>query len=289
MRTGVILLLLSLCCGLSGCTSVFLHPDRTHHFPERALGTPAKDVLIEARDGSPLHALYLPAQGKTHATLLYLHGNAENLTSHAHMVSWLPAQGYGVLAIDYRGFGRSGGKASVDGIHEDAEAALAWLVAQGGTSTGPLIVYGQSIGGSVAIRFVARSPLREHVAAVIADSAFSDYRAIAREKLSMLWLTWPFQWPLSLLISDRYSAGDYVGALSPIPLLLIHGEQDPIVDASHSQRLYQAAGNPKSLWLIPQGTHIDALSRAPVRMRLLEFLNDIARPRRSSVVPHNPA
>ncbi|MDT0496667.1 alpha/beta hydrolase [Algiphilus sp. W345] len=273
--TPVRLLLGLLCAVLSGCTSVFLYPDRVQHLADRALGTPAEDVWIEARDGNRLHALHLPAQGALKATLLHLHGNAENLSSHVHLVSWLPARGYAVLALDSRGYGRSQGAASVAAMHEDAEAALAWLVARGQSRTGPLIVLGQSIGGSVAIRMVAQSPLREHVTAVVADSAFSGYRRIAREKLAQPWLTWPLQWPLSLLVSDRFAAVDVVAGISPIPLLLIHGERDIIVDASHSQRLYAAASEPKTLWRIAQGGHIDALRSDSVQARLVEYLDRI--------------
>lgn len=274
------LLLAALLLGLmlSGCTGIFLHPDRVDYAPGRPLGVPAEDVWLTAADGQQLHALLMPAQGQPRATLLFLHGNAENLSSHARIMTWLPAQGYAVLALDYRGFGRSQGEAGVAEIHADAEAALAWLVAQGRDRTGPLVVYGQSIGASVAIRFVAGSPLRNHVAALIADSPFSSYRGIAREKLDAVWLTWPLQWPLSLLISDRHSAIDVVADLSPIPLLLVHGERDLVVPASHSQRLYDVAREPKALWLIPDGKHIDAPRREAMRARLLEFLDGIVQP-----------
>ena len=275
MRSRVRFLLLLLCCGLSGCTSVFLYPDRVHYLPNRALGTPAEDVWISAPGGSKLHALYLSAQGTSRATVLFLHGNAENLSSHVHAVGWLPAQGYSVLALDYRGYGRSQGEASVDAIHEDAEAALAWLTARDADKLTPLVVYGQSLGGSIAIRLAAGSASRERIAAVIAESAFSSYRGIAREKLAQAWLTWPLQYPLSLLISDRYSAIDVVDRISPISLLLIHGERDVIVDASHSRRLHAAAREPKDLWLIPEGRHIDATRHQPTRARVLEFLHVI--------------
>lgn len=271
------LLLLLLCGGMTACTSVFLHPDRVPYLPNRSLGTPAEDVEIKAHDGKALHALYLPAQGgPPRATLLYLHGNAENLSSHVHAVSWLPAQGYSVLAIDYRGFGRSQGEASIASVHEDAEVALGWLAARDAATTGPLIVYGQSLGGSVALRLVADAASRERIAAVVADSAFSSYRGIAREKLAQLWLTWPLQWPLSRLVSDHYSALQAVDRIGPIQLLLIHGERDAVVDASHSQRLFEAAREPKQLWLIPDGQHTDALRREAQRTRFLEFLNEVA-------------
>ena len=124
------------------------------------LGTPTEDVWIAAPDGQNLHALYLPAHGRARATVLYLHGNAENLSTHVRAVEWLPAQGYSVLALDYRGYGRSSGKASIRGVHEDAAAALAWLAAQRGEADMPVIVYGQSLGASIAIRSVASSPFR---------------------------------------------------------------------------------------------------------------------------------
>jgi uncharacterized protein len=267
---------LLLCAGLCGCTSVFIYPDRVQHLPHRPLGTPAEDVWIPAPDGSELHALYLPAKSAPRATMLFLHGNAENLSSHIHAVSWLPAQGYNVLALDYRGFGRSQGRASVEAIHEDAAAALAWLAARDAET--PLIVYGQSLGASVALRTVVESPVRARIVSVIADSAFSSYRAIAREKLAAVWLTWPLQAPLSLLIADELSAIDIVDRIAPIPLLLIHGERDGVVDAQHSSRLFEAAGEPKSLWLIPEAGHIAATRGEPVRARLIDYLRAVTEP-----------
>lgn len=262
--------LLIACWTLAGCTSVFLYPDHRQYFPDRRLATPAEDVWIAAADGSRLHALYLPAQGAPRAAILFLHGNAENVSSHVYAVNWLPAQGYSVLAPDYRGYGRSEGKAGVDAVHEDAQAALAWLARREHSSR--LVVYGQSLGGSVALRLAADTPQRDRIAAVVAESAFSSYRGIAREKLAQAWLTWPVQWPLSFLISDRYSAIAVVGRISPIPLLLIHGQRDPVVDAGHSDKLYAAAKEPKALWWVPEGRHIDAMRDEATRSRFIEYL-----------------
>lgn len=258
---------------LVGCSSVFLYPDRVAHLPGRALGTPAEDVWIPAVDGTALHARYLPTAAAPRATVLFLHGNAENLSSHTHAVSWLPAQGYAVLALDYRGYGQSPGRASVPAVHEDAASALAWLARRGAAQTGPLLVYGQSLGGAVAIRTVAQSEQRPRVAAVVADSTFASYRRIAREKLAALWLTWPLQAPLSWLIDDAYAPVDAVAQLSPVPLLLIHGERDAIVAPTHAQALLAAARAPKDLWTVEGGAHIDALRRESLRTRLLAYFN----------------
>lgn len=268
-------LLLLLCAALGGCTSLFLQPDRKPYFAGQALGTAVEDIWIATPQGPRLHALLLPAQSAPRATVLFLHGNAENVSSHVRAVTWLPAQGYSVLALDYRGYGRSEGFASIDTAHADAELALRWLLAR---DRGPVIVYGQSLGGAIALNLVARTDAdaRARLRAVIADSAFASYRGIAREKLDQSWLTWPLQWPLSLLISNAWSPIDVIGRISPIPLLLIHGERDVVVPPQHAQQLYAQAGEPKTLWLIPGGQHIDAMRRDELRARLLDFLNRVA-------------
>ncbi|MES2489203.1 MAG: alpha/beta fold hydrolase [Pseudomonadota bacterium] len=263
---------LLLCGLLTGCTGIFLQPDRIAHYPERSFGTPVEDRWIASADGTKLHALLMPTSTTPKATILYLHGNAENLTTHAHLVSWLPPQGYQVLALDYRGYGTSEGIQTIDDVHQDAEAALAWLAAQPREKTGPIIVYGQSLGGSIATYLVARSPLRSKVSALIVDSAFSSYRRIAREKLSLFWLTWSLQWPFSLMVSDQYAAEDVIAQISPIPLLLIHGDHDAIVDVSHAKRLYATAREPKQLWIVPGGQHINATFHPDIRQKFLNFL-----------------
>ncbi|PTU31343.1 alpha/beta hydrolase [Stenotrophobium rhamnosiphilum] len=271
-RRRLTFIALLLCSLFAGCTGIFLQPDRITHYPERSFGTPVEDRWITSADGTKLHALFMPTSTTPKATILYLHGNAENLTTHAHLVSWLPPQGYQVLALDYRGYGTSEGIQTIDDVHQDAEAALAWLVAQPREKTGPIIVYGQSLGGSIATYLVARSLLRSKVSALIIDSAFSSYRRIAREKLSLFWLTWPFQWPFSFLVSDQYAAEDQIARISPIPLLIMHGDMDGIVDVSHAQRLYAAAREPKQLWIVAGGQHINATFHPDIRLRFLDFL-----------------
>ena len=108
---------------------------------------------------------------------------------------------------------------------------------------------------------------------MIIDSAFSSYRRIAREKLAAFWLTWALQLPLSLTVDDQYSPIYAIPSVSPIPLLIIHSVHDPIVPLSHAEALYAAAQQPKSLWRIEQGGHIQALTHEEDRRRLAEYLD----------------
>jgi hypothetical protein len=107
------------------------------------------------------------------------------------------------------------------------------------------------------------------------ESPFSSYRDIAREKLDAVWLTWPLQWPLSFTIDDEYSPLPAVAQVSPIPLLIIHGDKDRIIPLHHGQALFAAARQPKEFWLVPEGEHIAAFRRIKYREQLVQYLRQV--------------
>lgn len=270
MRRAVLALLL-LFAG-AGCTTTFFQPHGIQvHTPEQ-LGLRSEVAHLRAADGVALYGWFLPAEGTAAGTVLFLHGNAENISTHIFSVAWMPAQGFNVLLIDYRGYGASEGKASLAGAQLDIDAAMQWLLARKDIDTQRIALFGQSLGGALAIYNVAHSPYREHVRALITDSAFSDYRSIVREKLAGFWLTWPFQWLPRLTVDDRYAPLAAVAALSPIPLLVIHGERDAIVPVDHARRLFDAARPPKQLWIEPEAGHIQSLHDAALRARFVGYL-----------------
>jgi uncharacterized protein len=262
--------LVALCLG--GCTSVFFQPERTLFQTPGLYGLDYQPVELHAADGTELFAWFMPARGTARGSVLYLHGNGQNISTQFANVAWMPALGYNVLALDYRGYGGSQGTPSLPGVQLDIDAAMRVLLARPDVDPQRIIVFGQSLGGALAIYYVAHSRYRDHVKAVVIDSAFSDYERIGREKLAAAIVTWPFQWFASLSIDNRYSPEAAVGMLSPIPLLLIHGQDDTIVPLHHSQRLYELAGFPKSLWVVPGVGHIQAIKERDVRKRLADFL-----------------
>jgi len=258
---------------LSACTSLFFHPQARLVRTPTQLGLAYEDVYFMAADGVRLHAWWLPASTeKVAGTVLFLHGNAENISTHIGSVAWLPSQRFNVFLFDYRGYGLSQDKPHLKGLHLDVEAALTTVIQRVGTSS-KLIVFGQSLGASLAITSLAISAHRHLIKALVIDSAFSSYRDITREKLANFWLTWAFQLPLSLAVNNTYRPLEDIARLAPIPILIIHGTADKTIPAHHAQRLYAAAGEPKQLWLIPNKYHIQSLSSANVRQRLLEYLN----------------
>jgi hypothetical protein len=266
--------IIALSLGLAGCSNVFFFPYRGHvQTPER-LGLRYEDVYFNAGDGTRLHGWFLPAPGRALGTILFLHGNAENISTHIMSVRWLPAQKFNVFLLDYRGYGSSEGKPTFDDVQDDVESALKMLIARPGVDAGRIVVFGQSLGGAIAVHRVAHTAYRENIRALVVESAFSGYRRITREKLGDFWLTWPFQYPLSWTVSDKYSPSAAVADISPIPLLIIHGDQDPIMPVHHGLRLFDLAREPKQLWVVPGGGHIQAFQSQSYRDRFVAWLTE---------------
>jgi fermentation-respiration switch protein FrsA (DUF1100 family) len=261
---------------LCGCTNVFLQPDRHLYLNPDKVGVKWEEARFKSADGTELTGLWLPA-GKSPVTgvVIQFHGNAENMTSHFLSVYWLALEGWDVLAFDYRGYGASGGKKSLAGAVADGAAALAYARAKAPGL--PLVVIGQSLGGALALASLDRDG-GDRVAAVVLDSTFSSYRRVAQDKLGSVWLTWPFQWPLSrLLFSDRFAPDRLIARRKPVPLLVLASPGDRVVPYAEGRRLFALAPGPKEFWDVPGGGHTEAFGRqgAQFRPRLLKFLDAI--------------
>ncbi len=260
---------------LAACVErMFFYPDNAVYTSPLQLGVKAEDIHVVSRDGSRLHGWFMPSAGRAKATVLHLHGNAANISNHLPLVAWLPARGYNVLMIDYRGFGRSEGKPSLDGIVDDAAAALAYLRTRSDVDATRLIVFGQSIGGATALRLLARDS--DGVRLAVIDSAFASYRGIARDATAGGPLG-----PIAALTAGALPGPDKdpITALKSIrlPLIFVHGARDSIIAAVNSERLHAAAPGSQH-WSVPDAMHIMALAQpGSWRERLVRAMDDAAR------------
>ena len=259
----------------SGCGSLFFYPQKQLYDNPVARQFSPEDIYFKTSDGLTLNGWFFQAAStEARATILVLHGNAENLSTHVNSVLWLIKEGFNLFIFDYRGYGKSQGSPSIKGVHLDAEAALKALLSMPRVEKGRIIVLGQSIGGAIAVYTVAHTPYKDRIAALVIDSAFSSYRLIAREKLAQVFITWPFQYPLSYLVRDTYSPIRWIGEVSCVPVLIIHGDKDPVVPMHHGQTLYEAARDPKEFWKTTVPGHVTSFADAGVRDKLVRYLTE---------------
>lgn len=268
--------------GLSACTALFFHPSRSLVDTPAQHGLASRTVTLRAADGVGLNAWFLPARpregARVEGTVLFLHGNAENISTHFRSVAWLPAEGFNVLALDYRGYGASEGDPSLAGFQLDIDAAMGSLLSRPDVDPHRIVLIGQSLGAALAIYYAAHGHYRDHLRAVVADSAFSDYEGIVREKMAANWLTWPLQWLPALTVDDAYAPAAAVRGVAPTPLLLIHGAPDAVVPVHHSQELFALARDPKQLWIVPGAGHAQAFGKREIRQRLVDYLDRLLAP-----------
>ena len=251
---------------------MFFQPHRIQVLTPDQLGLAYQEVRFKTRDGIELYGWFLPAKGKALGTILQLHGNAENISTHFTSLAWMPARGFNVFAFDYRGYGASEGTPTLESVQRDIDAAMRSLLARGDIDKDRIVMYGQSLGGALAAYYAAQSPDRDRIRALVLESAFSGYVDIVREKLADHWFTWPFQWLPQYTVDDRFSPLPEMAKISPIPVLILHGDQDFTVPVHHGRRLYDAAREPKQLWVVPGAGHIQTM-RSPVeRDRLIAYL-----------------
>lgn len=216
-------------------------------FPAREWNQTAvltQDVYFAADDGTRLHGWYVRhPEPKGHALLL--HGNAGNVTVMAESLRMLNRRhNLAVLAIDYRGYGRSEGEPTEEGILLDARAARKWLAEKEGIAESDVILMGYSLGGGVAVDLAAKDGAR----GLVLSSTFTSLPDVAQHHVR--WL--PMSWLMTLRMNSLEKIKDYRG-----PLLLSHGNADEVIPYQQGLALYQAAPGPKKLITVQGGKHAD--------------------------------
>ena len=246
---------------------LFLFERANLYFPMRRIeATPAdiglrfEDVTITTADGVPLHGWFVPAPGSRRG-ILFFHGNAGNISHRLDTIRIFHEIGLNTLIIDYRGYGRSGGRPSEKGLYVDAEAAYDYISSRPDIDPASLVAFGRSLGGAVGIELAARRTL----SAIIIDSTFTSTADMARELIPFL--------PARVLITQKYDSLDKVGSLS-IPKLFIHSRDDEIVPFHHGESLFEAAAEPKKMHIM-RGGHNEAflLSENNYLQTLRDFLD----------------
>ena len=249
---------------------MFFFPDAVQYTRAADFGLASEDVYFASADGSRLHGWFIAAAGAPRGTVLHLHGNAANISNHLPLVAWLPRAHYNVLLFDYRGFGKSAGAPTLDGVVEDGRAALAYLRTRRDVDANRLAVYGHSLGGATALRMLAVD--RAGVRIAIIESAFASYRDIASDATRgnlVFMLLRPFVITLPAREQDPITSL----ARIDIPLVFVHGDADRVVPLAHGERLFAAAREPKQWLAVAGADHMEAGQRQEVQTKLRAALD----------------
>ncbi len=223
------------------------------YFPEpwegrdwaRLSGLPLQEVWFRAKDGTRLFGWFLEAPGGgSRPVLLWAHGNAGNITHRLEPLAELHRRGLTVFLFDYRGYGRSDGAPSEEGLYLDALAAYDHLLNERKIPPARIIAYGTSLGSPVAGELARQRP----VAGLILEAPFPSVAAVARGAFRGL--------PAHLFVRARFDLARRLREVH-VPVLVLHGERDTVIPVDLGRAVFAAAGEPKEFVAIPGANHND--------------------------------
>jgi len=228
-------------------TKILYHPRTTLDVTPADLGLKFEPVRLPL-DGNRLAGWWVPSEIPDALTLLYLHGNAGNVSANADQVRRLAGTGLNIFIFDYRGYGEStGGPPRERLVYEDAERAWTYLVRERGIQPSDVVIYGHSMGGAVAVDLASRHP---DAGGLITESTFPSI-VDAADRTVFAWL------PLRLIVTERFDAASRIRSIR-VPKLMLHGDADTMIPVRLARRLYEAAADPKQLAVIAGGGHEDS-------------------------------
>jgi len=262
----VILLLLGLGCADRLARTVLFHPRK---FTHELSGHTFREVYFQNSKKQTLHGVYFPynkinPHGLPVGTILYIHGNGENVSQ---LVDWGAQMRSdfrcNVLIFDYAGYGKSEGKPTAPGVLLDGLAALNYLTEQEKIPVNQIIVFGFSLGGSVAVDLASKHEMK----ALIVESSFTSLGEMGRE-------IFPFI-PAEYLLREQLASVKKIGNVRS-PVFISHGRADQVVPFSQGQRLYEAANEPKTFFIPPEGWDYHSAPHSDEhREALRQFFNSL--------------
>ena len=204
------------------------------------------DVTLKTEDGLSLLAWYKEAS-TGQPTIVLFHGNAGHIGYRGYKARMFMDAGFGVLLVEYRGYGGNPGKPSEQGFLADGRAALAFL-GQSGVGSHSIVLYGESLGSGVAVQLASDPKNHDSIKAMVLEAPFTSMADVAAHHYPLV--------PARKLVKDKFDSLSRIGRYSGA-LLVIHGENDRIVPTSFGRKLFSAAREPKEAHWIPGVGHND--------------------------------
>jgi fermentation-respiration switch protein FrsA (DUF1100 family) len=207
----------------------------------------AETVCFNSADGTHLNGYFFKSQSKPEvATIIYFHGNSGNITNVAWLGQRFAKHGFNVLLFDYRGYGASDGVAGDEaGLYADGDAAVAFLMNEKKVRPEQIVLYGYSLGTTVAADVASRG----HFGAVVLESGFSSASSVATTALP--WLPRA----LHFLGKNRFESARKLRTVKS-PILIAHGDPDQTIPTSEARILFASANEPRKLLIVPGAGHV---------------------------------
>ena len=231
-------------------------PTSTISLTPSDLGADYEDIYFPTADGETLNGWFVPAPSRRketqNRTALWFHGNGGNLSHRTPEVVALNQRlNLNVFIFDYRGYGRSTGSPTEEGVYSDSRAAISYLQSRKDLDSDHIVFLGRSLGAAVAVELAGSLPREDKPEALILISPFTNTKDMAsvHNRLN----------PFRFIVPNRFDSLERIPHVRQ-PLLIVHSEHDEIVPLSQGQRLYEAAGEPKSFHLWRGAGHNDDLS-----------------------------
>ncbi len=240
------------------------HPVRmdVNHLPAPPSG--ATDAWFTTADAYRLHGWYFESsQQPSAATVVFFHGNSGNISDVGWLGQWFAERGFNVLLVDYRGYGASAGEPNYEaGLYADGDAAVAFVVNEKGERPQRVVLYGTSLGTTV----VADIASRGKVGALIIESGLSSASSLAVHRF------WWLPRALHFIGKNDFESARKLGKVKA-PVLIVHGDPDPVIPTSEARLLFEAANEPKRLLIFPGAGHnVFGSVRDPYLNQVAEFI-----------------
>jgi uncharacterized protein len=201
-----------------------------------------REVMLSTEDGLSLLSWYLPSR-PGRPVIAYFHGNGGHIGYRAERLLRFAREGYGVLMVEYRGYGGNPGAPTEEGFYADGRAAFAFLDREG-VAANRLVLYGESLGSGVAVALA----VQHEIGALILEAPPTSVAEVAQ-------CHFPYV-PASRMVIDRFDSLSRIGKVKA-PLLVLHGERDRVVPVRFGRALLNAALEPKEGWFAPEAGHED--------------------------------
>jgi len=253
----------------SGCSKNAIFPTDTKVYdtPDN-YAYPYEEFYFQSSQEAMLRGWLFKSKGPSQGVIVVTNGMHYNMSERFKKWTWVLEEGYDLFIYDFRGYGASIGEVDMFGFVDDVSAAIRY--AHSLDEELPMVVVGQSMGGSFVIDAVAKMEY-PYIRLLIIDSTMFGFAQASKDIIKRYFLLWPLYWVPDVITPLGVDSIDFVDKTNR-PMLFLAGMQDSIIPYDHSIELYLKAKEPKALWLVEDAEHVECICKTAVKIDLKDLL-----------------